>query len=121
MSAEATCPNCGTVCEVRSPGTVFEVTGWNGKPLGLRFGAENRRIFVDPAWSVIHLELDGVVRLVDVTDAFWRDCPEFRSQSIEAWLKKHRLFPWPDHHPPKIRVQYLGGDVFRAMSPEKQS
>jgi hypothetical protein len=97
---------------------VFEVTGWKGKPLGLRFGAENRRIFVDPAWSVIHLELDGFVRLVDVTDAFWRDCPEFRSHSIEAWLKKHHLHPWPDQHPPKIRMEYLGGDRFRALPPD---
>lgn len=112
-----TCPHCGAECHIRTAGTVFEVTGFTGTPLGLRFGTENRCLFIDPSWQYIHLELDGVVRLTPVTEAFWRDCPEFRSHAIEAWLKRHRLYPWPHGNPPRIKMMYLGGDAFRALPP----
>jgi hypothetical protein len=87
--------------------------------LGLRFGSENRRLFVDPAWTSIHLELDGVVHSVPVTRGFWDDCPEVRSRAIQQWLIGHDLFPWPHRQPPRIRMVYLGGDGFRAIAPAR--
>ena len=35
------------------------------------------------------------------TSSFWRDCHEFRSCEIGAWMKKRKDAPWPIRKPPK--------------------
>lgn len=67
----------------RTQAVGFEVAGWKstrGVTLGFRFGAENARRFVDPAWSEVIIELDGQSHALPIRDSFWRRCPEIRGE-----------------------------------------
>jgi len=98
----------------------FEVTGWlgaGGKTLGLRFGAEKARAYVDPCWTEVTVLLDGKPHTFPIRAAFWRHCPEVRGAAITAWFKRHDLAPWPKGTPPRVKLTSLGEGRFRAEPP----
>lgn len=107
--------------DVTSRGT-FEARGWQssgGVTLGLRFGAENARRYVDPSWTELVVELDGELHNFQLRGSFWRHCPEVRGAAITEWLQRHGLAPWPRGEPPRLRMVHLEGNRFRAELPAR--
>lgn len=103
-----------------TPPQSFEVTGWQstgGTTLGLRFGAENARTFVDASRPAVTIELDGTSHEFPIRASFWKKCPEFRGAPITAWMLRHRLAPWPRGAPPRVRMSHIGCNTFRAHVP----
>lgn len=101
-------------------GQSFEVSGWQGtggSTLGLRFGSENARLFVNTEWGAVQVELDGALHSFPIRGSFWRKCPEIRGAALTAWLTHHHLAPWPRKQPPRLSLLYLGGNTFRAQLP----
>jgi len=107
--------------ETTTANATFEVTGWkggrSGSTLGLRFGRENAREYVNPSWPAIQVALDGVFHVFPITSAFWRDCPEVRGAPITEWLTRHQLAPWLRGQPPRLSTVHLGGNRFRPLVP----
>src|SRR5689334_19489332 len=97
----------------RIAGRTFDVTGWQstgGVTLGIRFGAENARLFVERSATEVLIELDGRTEAFPIRSSFWRKCPEVRGAPITTWLMRHGLAPWLRGQPPRLRLVHLGGN-----------
>lgn len=57
----------------------------------------------DKSWDDVLIELDnGVTARVNVSDSFWRRCPELRSADIGRWLLSSGVAPWLRGSPPGV-------------------
>jgi len=89
------------------------LTAWTNstsdKPNGFKISKGTRNRLFKPLKS--RLDQEGVImefpagespRLsVKVTPSFWRNCHEFRSHKIGAWIKDQGDAPWPEGERPK--------------------
>ena len=48
-----------------------------------------------------HSSVEALRFSLPLTSSFWRDCYEFRSCEIGAWIKDQGDAPWPKEEPPK--------------------
>ncbi len=90
----------------------MQLSAWNaGSTYGLRFGVH--RSLVDARTVTLELE-GGPTITVEVTDAFWRNCPEVRAPEIRDWFKRQRLrLPWPSGEPYKFSFTKVANNIFR--------
>jgi hypothetical protein len=91
------------------------VKGWQGGggTFGIRIGAPNRRLYFNPAWKSVLIEIDGLRHDIAITDGFWKKCPELRSRAIKEWMTANGLIPWPKQDPPSFELTALADRVFR--------
>jgi hypothetical protein len=102
--------------------------GWSGgyrnSPVyGIAFSKADRDRNFDRGWRSIVLELgdDRSVIEVQLTDAFWKDCPELRHPEIRQWFTRLSAAPWPAGSPPSFGVSHLEENRFavRRMPPSR--
>lgn len=99
----------------------MQVTGYpHGQSgLGLRVRPADRDRFFDRSWRNVVLDILGhQVITVPVSDSFWRQCPELRSNEIGRWLQQSGLAPWPRGRPPKIQMEHAYGNRFEVTLPD---
>lgn len=99
----------------------MEVSAWSngGGTYGIRVGVPNRDRCFSKGWSSIEVEVDGEPRRFQLTEGFWRHCPEFRDSGgrvIRGWLERHHTLNWPSGQPPRFQLLPLGGDRFRLVA-----
>ena len=103
------------------------VTAWNngkhhdtGAGYGLKVSVDDRDAYFDQGWQSVILELQGrldpiVVRLAKAS--FWSPkCRELISKPIGQWLRENGKAPWPSGHPPKLKMEPIGGNRFSVLS-----
>ena len=95
----------------------FIVSAWsNGKDsFGLRISPKDCDRLFDKEWEDVELEIDGNTISVGITDSFWDDCIELRSQEIKHWFESEKLIPWKKHHPPKITMKHIADNQFKVI------
>ena len=99
----------------------MQVTGYpHGRGgLGLRVRPGDRDRFFDRRWRQVVLDISGHrVITVSISDSFWRDCPELRSNEIGRWLQQSGLAPWPRGKPPKLLMEHAYGNRFEVTLPD---
>jgi antitoxin HigA-1 len=118
----------------KSADAEFSVTGWNngafspsGSGYGVKLACADRDRHFNRDWQAVTLELpqDNGYVLVTVNankDSFWGPhCRELIDRRIGRWLIESGLAPWPEGHPPKLRMRALGGGRFRVIGAVKSS
>ncbi len=86
----------------------------SGAGYGIAVSKADRDANVDSHLKEVSLVLDGGERFrVRLSQSFWRDCPEFRSKEIGAWLLANGFAPWPKGRPPAFRIDFVEEGVFR--------
>lgn len=100
------------------------LTGWHrtdanpttGLGYGLRIG-KYRDAMIDRSWDSVTLLLHNGNRIVvELTEAFWNTCPEFRHQEIGRWMLSLGIaLPWPYRDTPKFTLVNIRGDSFRVL------
>ncbi len=98
----------------------MQATAWHsgGNTYGIRVGKPNRDEYFDPKWKAIEVEIEGSFHRFELTNGFWRQCPEFRDRGnpiIREWLQRHQLLKWPRGQPPKLQLFPLGPGKFRLL------
>jgi hypothetical protein len=92
----------------------MRATGWVGnQSYGIRVGASNRRLYFQPSWLSVVVEIDNTFHEFPLSQSFWRSCPEFRGKAIAEWFSKKGIAPWRKHHPPEFELTPLTGNRFR--------
>jgi hypothetical protein len=83
---------------------------------GIDVGKENRARYFSREWKTIEVELDGQVRLFNLSGSFWADCAEFRgAPHIRNWLERHHTTNWPIGKQPEFELAPMGGARFRLV------
>ncbi|HUE70144.1 MAG TPA: hypothetical protein VMP01_04575 [Pirellulaceae bacterium] len=96
----------------------MDVTAWsNGSGhFGLYIGKRNRDEHFERDWSVVEIEIDSRVHFFELSEGFWRDCPEIRDSGepvIREWLAKHGGLHWAPGSPPRMTLLPLASGRFR--------
>lgn len=79
------------------------------KPLKLRLSRKGV-IIEFPSGKSPHSSVVALRFSLPYTSSFWRDCHEFRSCEIGAWIKKRGDASWPSRKPPKYIAKMLTTD-----------
>ena len=98
--------------------------GWNngsklasGAGYGLKISPNDRDSHFNKNWNSVTIKLHGASKShgidVSITDSFWRNCSELRSQEIGKWLISNGYAPWPKGSPPQFNVELVGDRVFQ--------
>jgi len=106
-------------------------TAWNngrhaasGAGYGLKVPIPDRNLYFDRKWTSVLLQLsrDGIYIETEVSiskPSFWNEtCHELISKEIGIWLHQLKLAPWQRGTPPKILIQHIGSNRFRAVGQE---
>jgi superfamily II DNA or RNA helicase len=80
---------------------------------GVRVSVDDRKRIFKPTWSEVTIQISAHRVSVPLSPGFWRKCPELRSAEIGRWLLQEGLAPWPRGHPPPLRLEPLGGRIFK--------
>lgn len=102
-------------------------TAWNngahhetGAGYGLKISRKDRDRFFRMEWKNIILELEEkkgkeTVSVNTMKKSFWNNtCRELINMRIGLWLIRNGKAPWPMGNPPKIRLEQIEGNRFRA-------
>ena len=102
------------------------LSGWHGGGengmFGLRVSVKDRELFRGLTRVKVELtDLRGESRRIEIelSDSFWRKCPELRSRGISQWMSErgdcypHKRTPWPEGkgHPPKYKAEIKGNHL----------
>ena len=102
------------------------VTAWNngdhlpsGGGYGVKIEADDRDRYFDPKTDKVMITLDDGSEpfLVNAKkESFWSPtCRELISKRIGQWMLKHKIAPWPDRCPPKLRLEPDRVGAFRLL------
>ena len=100
----------------------MEVKGWEngsgdnetGSGYGVKLSPEDRERWFEREWSSVILHIEGGDEVhVNVSQSFWRGCPELRHRRIGQFLVAEGLAPWKKRKPPRVKLEPLGGRHFR--------
>ena len=99
----------------------MRATGWNngvwhksGAGYGIRIDKEDRDHFFHETWPDVQVELpSGATTTVRVSKSFWKKCSELRSQDVGLWMTEAGLAPWKNGTPLVLKLEPVGGQVFR--------
>ncbi len=99
----------------------MRAAGWNngawhksGAGYGIRIDKEDRAHFFRETWPDVRVELpSGVATKVRISKSFWKKCPELRSQDVGRWMIEVGLARWKNGTPPVLKLEPVGGQVFR--------
>jgi hypothetical protein len=86
---------------------------WPGFPLGATINGAGKG-------SLQALCPEGQPHRFQLSDSFWKGCPEFRDSGttvIREWLRRHYTLDWPKGEPPQVELVQLDGNRFRLTSP----
>jgi hypothetical protein len=78
----------------------------------LYVGFPNRDRFFSKHWKKITVEIEGEPHPIELSDCFWKKCPELRSSVIRDWLGRKGLLTWPSRKPPKFELELHDGSHF---------
>jgi len=101
----------------------IRVTAWNngsyrstGAGYGIEMSTEDRDKYFCKKWKKVFLKLEGEPKdiKVNLSKSFWDNCPELRSKYIGIWLIQNRKTPWQKGRPPKMIMECVRGNKFRA-------
>ena len=90
---------------------------------GLTITKSDRDRSIDRSIGSAWLELPTEARVIQVnlTDAFWRDCSEFRHPAIRDWFEELGVLDWPKGNPPRFALQPTGPNQLMARKLEHRS
>ena len=90
------------------------VSAWNngdysktGAGYGLRISKKDKIRYFKQSWEKVIVVLDGQEVHVNLTDSFWRNCKELRSQKISQWLIEKGHNKWRKGKPPKFTLELI--------------
>ncbi len=104
------------------------VTAWNngqhhksGAGYGIKLSAADRDEHFSRMWRTVAVTLEGSSQEVEINIAkasFWSTtCRELISKDIGTWLRENGLAPWPQDHPPRLRLEPLASRHFLLRRP----
>ncbi|MEM3453360.1 MAG: hypothetical protein QW835_07050 [Candidatus Hadarchaeum sp.] len=99
----------------------MKVSGWNnGRPnnqtgagYGVRISKDDRDTFFKREWKSVVVKSDGDSIVCNLSNAFWKNCPELRNKKIGKWMLNKKIAPWPESNPPRLELTPTSNQEFR--------
>jgi len=110
------------IAELNLGGTM-NVTGWNngqwnitGAGYGVRIAKRDREKHFKRQWASVIVKIQGCEPVrIRLSEAFWKDCIELRSQGIGGWMIARGFSSWPSHKPPHFSLVPTGDNAFELV------